>query len=415
MPSIIGLGNTTKKMLYPLGMGICSFIILTSYKLLRNVPYTSKGGETRYFHQKPFVIAWAMCMSEATCTLLFFFKGVREYNMNIDEKKEKIETQTDEIEKKEEVEVPKMSKIKTILMILPICFLDCSTLIILPILRETEVSFFELDYRALLILVTSGLSILILKYKFKKYSIAGIILTLGGIVIYTIIEIIVTGFSSKKSNYILLCILLMILVQLMTSLQECFEKYLMEIKKINPFLILSVEGVAGTILLTLSFVPLYFIKCPSKYELHCNSESSPNQSVEDILETLDFVLRRRRYLGFIGLLFAFFIPFNIFRVLTNKNFSPIHRGFADTFGFFLFWILQLCSLMFDPSEIHNFPYFIFGLICFIIIIFGICVFLNIIILRFSKLNDSSKIDYIKQEEKMPAEPDNKDKEYPLVS
>ena len=164
MPSIIGLGNTTKKMLYHLGMGICSFIILTSYKLLRNVPYTSKGGETRYFHQKPFVIAWAMCMSEATCTLLFFFKGVREYNMNTDEKKEKIETQTDEIEKKEEVEVPKMSKIKTILMILPICFLDCSTLIILPILRETEVSFFELDYRALLILVTSGLSILILKY-----------------------------------------------------------------------------------------------------------------------------------------------------------------------------------------------------------------------------------------------------------
>ena len=71
--------------------------------------------------------------------------------------------------------------------------------------------------------------------------------------------------------------------------------------------------------------------------------------------------------------------------------------------------------MFDPSEIHNFPYFIFGLICFIIIIFGICVFLNIIILRFSKLDDSSKIDYIKQEEKMLADPDNKDKEYPLVS
>ena len=112
----------------------------------------------------------------------------------------------------------------------------------------------------------------------------------------------------------------------------------MQIKKMNPFLIISVEGVSATILLTLSFVPLYFIKCPSKYELHCNSESSPNQSVEDILETLDFVLRRRRYLGFIGLLFAFFIPFNIFRVLTNKNFSPIHRGFADTFGFFLFWI-----------------------------------------------------------------------------
>ena len=42
-------------------------------------------------------------------------------------------------------------------------------------------------------------------------------------------------------------------------------------------------------------------------------------------------------------------------------------------------------------------------------------FLNIIILRFSKLDDSSKIDYIKQEEKMLAEPDNKDKEYPLVS
>lgn len=55
MPCIIGLGNITKKMLYPLGMGVCSFMILISYKLLRKVSYTSKGGETRYFHQKPFV------------------------------------------------------------------------------------------------------------------------------------------------------------------------------------------------------------------------------------------------------------------------------------------------------------------------------------------------------------------------
>lgn len=70
--SIISIGNITSKMIYPFLMGIFSFFSLILYKLLRNVPYTKKGGQTDYFHQKPFLIAWVMCLAEASCSFLYF-------------------------------------------------------------------------------------------------------------------------------------------------------------------------------------------------------------------------------------------------------------------------------------------------------------------------------------------------------
>ena len=77
--SIISIGNLTSKMIYPLLMGIFSFFSLIIYKLLRNVPYTKKGGQIDYFHQKPFRIAWVMCLAEASCSFLFFNQKIRNY------------------------------------------------------------------------------------------------------------------------------------------------------------------------------------------------------------------------------------------------------------------------------------------------------------------------------------------------
>ena len=241
--------------------------------------------------------------------------------------------------------------------------------------------------------MTSGLSILILKYKFHKYHIVGVIIVLVGILIYTIIEIAITDFTIIKGSMIALYCGLTVLVQLFTGVQECMEKYLMDKQNFNPFTLVSVEGIIGSVILSVSFLPLYYIKCPSQTELHCNSESSPNHSVEDIFDTFDFILRRRRYLGFLALLFIFFLLYNIFRLLTNKHFSPVHRGFADSFGYFLFWVFQLSFTIFDPNKMHTFPYFIFGALIYFIIIFGICEFLNIIVINVGSMNDPSKIDF----------------------
>ena len=61
---------------------------------------------------------------------------------------------------------PGKDKLSLFIKIIPICVLDCVSIIVLSILREGDNSFYELDYRGLLIIVTTCLSIKFLNYKY---------------------------------------------------------------------------------------------------------------------------------------------------------------------------------------------------------------------------------------------------------
>lgn len=45
---------------------------------------------------------------------------------------------------------------------------------------------------------------------------------------------------------------------------------------------------------------------------------------------------------------------------------------------------------------HTFPYFIFEAIIYFIILFGICEFLNVIVINIGTMNVPSKIDFTKE-------------------
>ena len=98
---------------------------------------------------------------------------------------------------------PGKDKLSLFIKIIPICVLDCVSIIVLSILREGDNSFYELDYRGLLIIVTTCLSIKCLNYKYYWHHLLGIALIIIGIIIFTLCEAI--NSESGKGNNILLC------------------------------------------------------------------------------------------------------------------------------------------------------------------------------------------------------------------
>ena len=279
------------------------------------------------------------------------------------------------------------------MIIIPICLIDCSSIIILSILREGDYSFFELDYRVLLIMITAIYSTFILQSKYYLHHILAYILVLIGIIGYSIVEYTQIDLSKESKNRIILFFGLMVLLQFLTGFQECYEKYLMNIKFISPYMIVSLEGIAGLIIISLSFIPLSIIECPivegEPQLLHCNRYSK-EKAIEDIGNTFLFIWNHLEvFIGPLILLYLSFMLFNIFRVLTNQHCSPIHRGFADIVGYFLYYVIGFIVPSIGDSKIetgmHKYPYFLAGGICFLIIIIGTFVFLEITIIKWNKI------------------------------
>ena len=337
MNKLFGIGKLTNKLIFPLLMGLFSFFSLISYKGLRNVYYVNASGAKKHFYQKPFLVAWVMSLSEL-CAVFFFAiqRNRSRRKRNIDKDNEMTQYNNNLIEKdtigKNVLEIlPGKDKWSLFIKIIPICVLDCVSIIVLSILREGDNSFYELDYRGLLIIVTTGLSIKFLNYKYYWHHLLGISLIIIGIIIFTLCEAI--NSQSGQGNNILLCSLLSILIQFYTGFQETTEKYLMDKNYVSPFVILAIEGIFGNLFLSIAFIFLSKIKCGDEKKttnyLHCNPFANDNHAIEDILSSFQFIMRHPQFLWMLIALFVSFLMFNIFRVLTNNKCSPTHRGIAD--------------------------------------------------------------------------------------
>lgn len=385
MPGI-KFNKCSMAMLYPIGMAFSYFMTLVSYKLLRKVSYTRSNQEIAYYNQKPFEVALVMALSEATLFILFFIQKALTKRRTL-WKLISTDQQSQEMYKTLEI-IPGDKKMPVFLKILPICVLDLVSIVTLSILRESKISFFELDYKVFLIIITSGFSILILNYKYYSHHLVGFGLVLLGIIVFTAIECSVHDFTNEK--YLVLCVVLTIIVQFCTGFQETIEKYLMDSLYVNPFGLVGIEGITGTILLSFSFIPLYYIQCPSPEELYCNSYSSTTHTIENFYESLKFLNRHPRYIALLTLLYFSFMSFNFFRILTNSKFSPSYRGFADVIGYSLFWIFQLFVPLLEQTNMHKFPYIIYSIISFFVILIGILIYLEIITIQFCGLDKNTR-------------------------
>ena len=151
-----------------------------------------------------------------------------------------------------------------------------------------------------------------LKFPIFKHQIITIIIILICLLIVIITELLVfTQIDSHSLSYILKVIFLMIIDHMFNSGLDVIEKYLLEYDYMNPYLILMMEGLFGFLL---SLLLLFFI--------------NPFQRIIDIHN--DVSSKKFTCLIICIILYFFFsCGRNIYRVTTNKLYSPTHKALFD--------------------------------------------------------------------------------------
>ena len=230
----------------------------------------------------------------------------------------------------------------------------------------------------------------IFHYKSHKHHYLGIGLLIFGSIILTLMTIAfgkITINPTALAGFILLCVLQDFLASFLNS----FEKYLMEIQYIDPLKVIGLEGLFGSIIMIIAFIPLYYIKCPIT-EQGTNSGickegtdyiEAPNYMINQIFSSLKNSI-------FIIILILCLCIFNIFRLLVLFYFSPNHIVMANTMRPFLFWILSI----FFPEVFSGYsePWInIITCIAYLFSLFGMVIFLEFVLISLWDLDRNTTL------------------------
>ena len=193
-----------------------------------------------------------------------------------------------------------------------------------------------------------------LNFPIFKHQIVTLIIILTCLIIIIGTEIIAYS-SNYEVYYILKVLFLMLIDHIFNSFLDVIEKYLLEYDFLNPFKILMLEGIMGLIL-------SFFFTLSQKYPFK-NIKAIYNEKPDDFRYLLIFII----------LYFLLSCGRNIYRVTTNKLYSPTHKALFD---YILVPILiiyyYIFSQDFQIKDKQIFYYFIINLIIsFIIVIAGL--------------------------------------------
>ena len=207
--------------------------------------------------------------------------------------------------------------------------------------------------------------------KHQKLSLLIIFLCLLTIIILEIFyESILENSNSTNLYYALF---LIIINYLFRSFMDISEKYLLEYHKINAYKMLMMEGIFGFIITS-----LYAIYESPFNEIKKNYNNKKNKFIIlFILLLLYFLLSGAK---------------NIYRILTNKRYSPMTKIIADTFMDPLLIIYYFSF----KNDLHNFYFFIFNVILLIIINFFGLVFNDFLILYCCNLEHETYLEISKR-------------------
>ena len=156
----------------------------------------------------------------------------------------------------------------------------------------------------------------------------------------------------------------MILKYIFNGFLDIIEKYLLEVDYINMFKMLMLEGIFGFI-----FTSFYSI-------------------IENPFDEAKKIYNKDNKLDFILLICGFVICFltscgrNIYRVITNKIFSPMAKTLTDSFldPLFITYYFILEKDFLDSNNKQNIYFFIINLIISIIIVFCGCIYNELLVL-----------------------------------
>lgn len=361
----IQLGKISRSLLYPFGMCITCIINIITEFLLSSLEFKDLEGKTITFY-KPFFLVWLMFLGESSNIIIYIVQRLRTPNKDTQHYHKKLKVNRTGI-------LPRKDKCTVVLIIIILFILDTSTSFTLFVTRQTSyLSKGELLLKLLSTFFTSILTIVVLKYKYYKHHILGFIIVSVALISMTIMEVVI---YKLKGNDIFFFseLVILFLTYLFSSVQEVYEKYLIDIKFVNPFALIAFEGFGG--LFTTSCLLVVFDN--GKY----------------FIETWQIISQNPRLIILVSILYISITFFNSFRILTNQHYTPTHRSLSDSIASFIAWTLKLTIPFLNQTTTKDDVFYIQNIIMgvlYIIMIIGVLIFLEIIILTFCDLDRNTK-------------------------
>lgn len=196
-------------------------------------------------------------------------------------------------------------------------------------------------------------------YRHQKFS---LIITSICVIFEIFNELIIYGFNLSEIKGIVICII----IHVIASIHESFEKYILEFNNYNECRLLFLEGFFG---LVITFF-ISFVKIPFLENLQNTSKNIKNDNLTIVIILLI------SFLLFSGIA-------NLYRLVTTNLFSPMFTTTGSSFCSFLFIIFS--HIKWDIEEIFI-PFFeIINYFCILFGIFSCFVYNEIFILYFCEL------------------------------
>ena len=207
-----------------------------------------------------------------------------------------------------------------------------------------------------------------LGFFFKRHHKASLIIMSICLCIWTVIQITYYYNDILLFKY-LIGILATWLYFIVYSFNNCVEKYLVDTNFLNPFKILAIEGIFGTILSILA---------------------SLGQNPFKALKNLELDKGNLIFLIFLIILyFIITLIYNVYKIYCNVIYTPMVRSLADYIANPFLNIYYFYTFS-KTEKTHNYFYYISSeILCIIIVFFG-CIFNEFIILSCCGLNQQTE-------------------------
>lgn len=268
--------------------------------------------------------------------------------------------------------------IKLIGIIFCLIFCDLTAFTGLIISSNTRSNSSELEFQlgGSTMIFTALLSIPVLHTRLYRHQITSIGIIIFGTFLISVRTFIELSIEDISSSFLILgC-------YFFWSIQEVFDKMVMEKLFLSPFLLLLLSGATGAIFLIILF--------PIMNLIPCSREFCEGGFTENIIPSLQRIGTSSELILLLTLYCFISMGLNINIMVTKKLLSPTHKTASDSLSSIYKWIF---IMVMNNSIGDNFP---FALIGYFMIILGALIYNEIIICYVFNLNVNTRKEVIKR-------------------
>ena len=213
--------------------------------------------------------------------------------------------------------------------------------------------------RSTLTICSAFLCYFLLKMPIYRHHIFSLI-----IIIICLIIIIFTEYIYERIIYLYSALLFNFFVYFFNSCLDVSEKYLLEYNYINPFKLLMLEGIIGFILTSI-------------FSIWVN----PLKEIKEVFDGEESIFKLYLLIIFLIIYFLSSGGRNIYRIITNKLYSPMTRTLTDCIlDPLLLFFYYFFEEDFKSEGEQNILFFIINIIASFIIVFSSCVYNELFVL-----------------------------------